>query len=140
MRLVDHETTRIVVRSLLIRFSCLFRVTELFQDNLQALLITGVDPVAAGWQLREISEKTRGKAPELFEHLLDILQIPDSHIVLLYERHIAAISILVIVLTSPTIKWILNSRFLKLLGSLQYSVFLIQPSVTCGLEDLLPIL
>ena len=72
MRLVDHETTRIVVRSLLIRFSCLFRVTELFQDNLQALMITGVDPVAAGWQLREISEKTRGKAPELLEHLIEV--------------------------------------------------------------------
>lgn len=43
----------------------------MFHDNLEALLHSQVDPVAAGLQLRELSEKTAKQPLELLEALLD---------------------------------------------------------------------
>ena len=46
-------------------------MTALLQDNLHALLLAEVDPVAAGWQLRELSEKSRGNSHDLLQHLIE---------------------------------------------------------------------
>ena len=43
----------------------------MLQDNLHALLLAEVDPVAAGWQLRELSEKSRGNSHDLLQHLIE---------------------------------------------------------------------
>jgi len=43
----------------------------LFQDNLEALLQGQADPVNAGWQLRELSEKAQSHSVDLLDNLLD---------------------------------------------------------------------
>lgn len=46
-------------------------MNSLFHDYLESLLQNQVDPVAAGWQLRELSDKTRENPQELLDALLD---------------------------------------------------------------------
>ena len=43
----------------------------MFQDNLEALLQGQADPVNAGWQLRELSEKAQSHSVDLLDNLLD---------------------------------------------------------------------
>ena len=42
-------------------------------------------------------------APDLFEKALSIMNIPDSHLVLLFERHISAIAVLLLVTSSSLV-------------------------------------